>query len=320
MMDCRQALQILEFDDRQPDGVPSEVCSADERALAEAHLETCPVCARTVQHRRELDRTIGDVMRAVPIPRGAQQRLLARLAELGTADAGTEAGQPAAVSSRATSDLGELHAAGDNAPRNGQLSSIRPAKPIGTPRVASRRKFLKRLVLVGTCVAVALVGFFGVVSFFMPRWSVDEISRDLAKLDFGDLNALSDFTGTGAAASLPSEPGWDRLQWKCGKKPKGLPLGRGMIAVYAFEIPKTHRSGEVRGLIAVIPRSQVRDRLSAYSVATAAPTGEYMEARIGESVCVAWQEQEGKVVYVCLIRGGADALSTLQGVLEPPSA
>ena len=36
-----------------------------------------PSCARTVRNRRELDRTIGRVMRTVAIPRGAQQRLLA---------------------------------------------------------------------------------------------------------------------------------------------------------------------------------------------------------------------------------------------------
>jgi hypothetical protein len=313
MMDCRQALQILEFDDRQPDGLPSEVCSADERAVAEAHLESCPSCARTVQHRRELDRTIGDIMRTVPVPRGTQQRLLARLAELETAESGTGAGQSSALESAAVSELSGPHAATDDEPRNGQSPSIRPAQPIGTPRVVSRRKFLKRLVPLAACLAVALIGFFGVVWFFTPRWSVEDITKDLAKVDFESMNQLGDFTDSDAA--LPF--GWERLQWKFGAKPKGLPLAPSIMAVYAFEIP-TRGPEKVRGLIAVIPRSQIRNRPTAYSLATATPTSEYVDALIGESVCVAWQE--GNVVCVCLIRGGADALSTLQRALEPPAA
>src|ERR1700683_4385330 len=96
MMDCRQALQILEFNDGDAARVPSDIYSTDDRTAAEAHLESCPACARTVHKRRELDRTIGQVMRSAQIPRGAQQRLLARLSELETADSGSASRQPAA--------------------------------------------------------------------------------------------------------------------------------------------------------------------------------------------------------------------------------
>ena len=56
----------------------------------------------------------------------------------------------------------------------------------------------------------------------------------------------------------------------------------------------------------------------AASLATAAPTGSYLSARIGDSMCVAWQE--GDVVCVCLVKGGADSLEALQNALGEPAA
>jgi len=315
MMDCRQALQILEFDAGDAGDSLAEVYSAEERAAAETHVESCPACARTVQHRRDLDRSIGQVMRAVPIPRGAQQRLLARLSELETANADTDAGRTAVVLAGAPESNGP-HSDSEEAGRNGQLSPspaplVKPARRIQVTDRASRRRFLKRLVPLTACLAVALVGFFGVVWLFMPSFSVEEVSGALAKVDFESLGKLSDFKGKDA--SLPSE--WERL---CGTKAKGLPLASKVIAVYGFDIPKMRHTGTVRGLIAVIPRSRIRNLPDADSLATASLSSGYLQAQIGESVCVAWQQ--GDFVYVCLIRGGPDSLSTLQSLLEQPSA
>ena len=90
-----------------------------------------------------------------------------------------------------------------------------------------------------------------------------------------------------------------------------------MIAVYGFDIPKTRHTGAVRGLIAVIPLDKIRNNVpTAGSLATA--SSEYLETRSGDSVCVAWQQ--GDFVYVCLIQGGPDSLSTLQSLLQQPSA
>ena len=321
MMDCRQALQILEFDGGDAGASLSEVYSSEERAAAQAHLESCPACARTVGNRRDLDRTIGQVMRAVPIPRGAQQRLLARLSELETADADVDAGRTAVVPAGA-SELKGLHSGGEEGARNGQPSPsaaplVKPARPIQVTRLTSRRRFLKRLVPLSALV-VALVGFFGVVSFFTPRWSVEEVSGALAKVDFESLGNLPDFTGKDAAAHLPSDSGWERLHWKCGTEARGLPLASNVIAVYGFDIPKTRHTGAVRGLIAVIPRARIRKLPRSDSLATASSLSEYLESRIGtDSVCVAWQQDD--VVCVCLIQG-PDSLSTLQSVLQQPSA
>ncbi len=297
-MDCRQALQILEFDDLAAGGLPSEVGSVEDRAAAEAHLEGCAACARTVGNRRELDRTIGEVMRAVPIPRGSQQRLLARLAELDSAAADDE-----------------------SVPLNGQASArtatATPAEPSGPADKSafkSRRRFLKVVVPLVACL-MAAVGFFGAVWFLIPRWSVDDITQALTEVDFESLETFGSFTGNAGIAQLPSEPGWDRLKWACDKQAKGL-IDPNVIAVYGFDLPKTRRSTAVRGLIAVLPRSRIRGVPVADSLATASPTG-YVAARIGDSICVAWQQ--GDRVFVGLLKGGPDSLETLQSALAEPA-
>jgi hypothetical protein len=304
-MDCRQALQILDFEDPNADGLPSDVCSAEERAAAEAHLESCPGCARTVRNRRDLDRTIGGVMRSVQIPRGAQQRLLARLTEtaaLETASKDDESARPITRKASAIAE-GDLALASDSV--------------LKTPRALSRRRLLKSLVPLAACAVVALVGFFGVVWVFMPRWTVDDISQSMAQLDFQQLQTLGDFRGNAAARPLPEESG--KLQWDCGRQARGLPLAPSVIAVYGFTIPETHGHSAIKGLIAVIPQKNlVRNRQVASSLSDAAPIGGYLPTQIGESSCVAWRQ--GDVVCVCLIQGGADSLSILQNALAEPAA
>jgi hypothetical protein len=312
MMDCRQALQILEFDLPDTDGLPEEICSAEEHAAALAHLESCPACVRTVLNRRELDRTIGRVMRTVAIPRGAQQRLLAQIVELEAA--GTIASTTASDDSSPDANDGIAAGAGRSPAVDSEVPSIIPAKPLSRP---TRRRFLKSMVPLTACLAVALTGFFGVVWFFSPRWTVADVSQSLTEIDFASLQALPDFTGGGGAAQLPGEPGWEHLKWQCDKQAKGLPLAANMIAVYGFDV-RTRQPEPIQGLIAVIPRNRVRNPPSETSLTMAVPTSGYLTARIGESVCVAWQE--GDYVYVCLVRGGPDSLSRLQQLLEQPAA
>ncbi len=309
-MDCRQALQILEFDLPDADGLPDEICSAGEHAAALAHRESCPSCARTVLNRRELDRTIGRVMRTVAIPRGAQQRLLAQIAELEAA--GTSALTAANGHSLPDANDGIAAAVGQSPAVVSEAPAITPAKPLGRP---TRRRFLKSLIPLTACTAVALTGFFGVVWYFSPRVSVEDVSRALTEIDFASLQALPDFTGGRDAAPLPG--GWEHLKWQCEKQAKGLPVAADMSAVYGFDF-RTRQPEPIQGLIAVIPRNRVRNPPAETSLTTAVPTSGYVTARIGESVCVAWQE--GDYVYVCLVRGGPDSLSRLQRLLEQPAA
>jgi hypothetical protein len=235
-------------------------------------------------------------MRNVPVPRGAQQRLLAQLAELESATAdGVEATSAQADGSDCNASV-----------TTGRLAPSRP----------TRRRFLKTLVPLSALV-VALAGFFGVVWLFSPSYSVNDVSKALADMDFQSLEQLSDFTGSRAASSLPSEAGWDQMKWPCGKRPKSLPLAAAnVIAVYGFKLPNVKQLAEVQGLVAVIPLSRVSNAPTADSPANASPS-DYLTARIGESVCVAWK-QEG-FVYVCLM-SGPDSLSRLQAVLQQPAA
>jgi hypothetical protein len=333
-MDCREALQILEFSDVGPDASPGadvagseavsraepgsseagaatassspaeadSIWSADDKAAAQAHLAGCPACERAMRQRRELDRSIGRVMRNVPVPRGAQHRLLAQLAELEAADAATGA------SVEGTS----AHAETTGSERD---ASVVPGA--ASPLRPTRRRFLKTLVPLSALV-LALAGFFGVVWLFSPHFSVNDVSGALADIDFKSLGQLGDFTGSSVASGLPSEPGWDHLKWQCDKHPKSLPLASAnVIAVYGFELPKSRQPGVVQGLIAVIPRSRVHNPPTADSLATASPSDYLTTARIGESVCVAWQQDD--FVYVCLV-SGPDSLSRLQSVLQQPAA
>jgi hypothetical protein len=313
-MDCRQVLQILDFEDRNSEGLPLEIrsaefCSVDERAAAEAHLESCPTCARLIRSCRDLDRTIGGVMRSVPIPRGAQQRLLARLSE--AAASGANAGDPDHAYSFDAEEPVTTSPAVD-AP----LSV--PARAPTTPARFSRRQLLKALPPLAVCVVVAMAGFFGVVWFFTPRWTVDDISKSLAEIDLQSLHSLADFSGKASAAHLAEESGWQQLQWPEGRRAKGLPLAPSVIAVYGFTLPETRGHAAISGLIAVIPQNLVRTPPAADSLAVAIPDGAYLPAKIGESSCVAWRQ--GDVVCVCLIQGGGDSLSTLQNALAEPAA
>jgi hypothetical protein len=95
-----------------------------------------------------------------------------------------------------------------------------------------------------------------------------------------------------------------------------LQVDANVIAVYAFDVPKTR--GAVRGLMAVIPRSRIRGLPVADSLASASPMDGYVPARIGESICVAWRQ--GDFVCVCLLKGGADSLEALQNALGEPAA
>jgi hypothetical protein len=49
-----------------------------------------------------------------------------------------------------------------------------------------------------------------------------------------------------------------------------------------------------------------------------APSSGYLSAGIGETVSVAWTEDD--VVYVCLVEGGEDSLATLRQILGASAA
>ena len=308
-MDCRTALEILDCQGLGVADLPSEDLPGSEMpgvnppkadlAAAEAHLAGCASCRAIVRKRRKLDRKIGRALRAVNVPRDSRERLIAQLVTLEAA-----AAAPAAVEN------------GRNEPESDrQIAAI--SKEAVVPKI-TRRSWLRMLVPIAACVAVAAIGFFSVVWLLTPRWSIDDVSQQLARLDFESLDALKRFDGPTAAAHLPSEPGWQKLDWRAGEIPKALTDAANghPLAVYGFVVPIRHRQ-PIRGLLAVVPRRLLRAPPPAESLSTA-PSNGYVAARIGDSVSVAWSE--GDVTYVCLVEGGEDSLAALRQVLGASAA
>lgn len=75
-MDCKTARMLQPFD--RPRGVELD---ADEAEALANHLAECAECRRLHQAEQAADARIGRAMRAVPVPAGARDRLLARLAD-----------------------------------------------------------------------------------------------------------------------------------------------------------------------------------------------------------------------------------------------
>ncbi|HEX4072259.1 MAG TPA: hypothetical protein VHX68_13860 [Planctomycetaceae bacterium] len=305
-MDCRTALEILDCQ-----GAGLSRLSESDLAAANAHLAECSRC-RTIAHdRRRLDRKIGRVMRAVVVPRDAQERLLAQLAELEAAATGAAAGSQTETAENSSIDVPhEIH--------RPPTAIIEHSQVVEGPRHSaerSQRRMWRTLVPVSACAAVAAIAFFSAIWLMTPRWSVEEVRVQLSGLDFDSLETLKNFQGEPAASQLPADPGWHKLDWRCRQIAKGWPdtSGRHQFAVYGFLVPSRQRHA-VRGLLAVVPRRQVSAPPEAQSIG-AAPSGEYFSARLGEgeAVRVAWTE--GDVVYVCLVVGGEEPLTTLRQML-----
>jgi hypothetical protein len=287
-MDCRNALEIL---DCEGDGLTG-LDEAEVKA-AEAHLAECPRCLAIAESRRQLDREIGRGMCAVDVPRGAQDRLLQKLAAL----------ESGAISS------------GKSASEIATVPASSPAVDVVRPP----RRLSPKLVPVAACLTVAAVGFFSVIWLMTPRWTVAEVRQQLARLDFETLETLRQFSGDAEASQLPADPGWQKLDWSCYKIPKGWPdADRHQFAVYGFTLPGRQRHA-IRGLLAVIPVGQMRAPPEEQSLLMA-QFGDYLSARIGESVSVAWTEKDKNLVYVCVIEGGEESISTLRQILGPSAA
>jgi hypothetical protein len=74
-MDCKTARLLLNF--ARP--LSTELEASDAEAL-HGHLADCPTCGPQAEAERLADDRIGQAVRAVPVPDGLRERLLARLA------------------------------------------------------------------------------------------------------------------------------------------------------------------------------------------------------------------------------------------------
>jgi hypothetical protein len=307
-MDCRTALEILDCQEARPSRLEESDLTA-----ANAHLAECSRCRTIARDRRRLDRKIGRVMRAVVVPSDAKERLLS---QLGFLEAGQNATQsvadlPAAAKTVLSIDVPlESHRPLEVNPEHSHVAQSPPK-----PAARARRPAWRTLVPLSACAVVAAIAFFGAIWLMTPRWSVDEVRWQLSRIDFVTLETLRNFEGEPATSQLPADPGWHKLEWRSQQVAKGWPNTSSghQFAVYGFVIPSRQRR-PVRGLLAVVPRRQVAVPPQAQSIG-AAPSGDYFSARLGEgeAVSVAWTE--GDVVYVCLVVGGEEPLTTLRQML-----
>jgi hypothetical protein len=304
-MDCRTVLEILDCQ-----GTAAASALEGDLAVAEAHLTVCGRCREIVQKRRSLDRKIGRVLRAVDVPRGAQEQLIAKLSAMERA----ESADLRTARNRTDNGFAPIVQIANSTSGAAADQQVKSAAPL-TPGPRRERRWLSRgVVPVAACLAVAAIGFYGAIWYLTPRWSLEEIRLQLARIDFASLDALRDFKG---GAGAPADPTWQKLQWRCEQIAKAWPDASGhQFAVYGFVLPGRQRHA-IRGLLAAIPRGQMRAPPTDLSLMTA-PSSDYLSAQIGESVSVSWTE--GDVVYVCLVEGGEDSLTTLKQMLGASAA
>src|SRR5262245_38578280 len=77
-MDCRSARLLLDFDRPQLQGTRPEL-EGDEVEALRTHLADCDACRSLAQDERAADDALSRAVKAVPVPDGLRDRLLARL-------------------------------------------------------------------------------------------------------------------------------------------------------------------------------------------------------------------------------------------------
>ena len=199
----------------------------------------------------------------------------------------------------------------------------RPSLPTLSKRRAEgprrrRRSLWRGLVPVAACLAFAAIGFFGVIWLMTPRWSVEEVRLQLARIDFDSLEALRNFNGEPAASHLPARSGLAEVgvALRTVRKGSAGPLRKASIRGLWLCDPESAAPSDPR---VVGGRSPAPDCAPPVDQSlSAAPSSGYLPALIGETVSVAWTD--GDVVYVCLVEGGEDSLATLRQILGASAA
>ena len=191
-MDCRTALEILDCQGLGVADLPREdvregLASGDRPGVnpPEADLAAA-VCtpgraappAGRLWERLLLDRKIGRTLRAVNVPRDSLERLIAQLVTLEAAAKGHDGcrKQP----ERGRHGGARPRAAGIRSPDCDDLKRTGRTKNNAAVVAADA-------VPIAACVALAAIGFFSVVWLLTPCVSIDDVSQQLARLDFESL-------------------------------------------------------------------------------------------------------------------------------------
>jgi hypothetical protein len=256
-MDRRAALDMLEL--VRPD---ADDIQHPEFQATLAYLETDEQARQAFAHVQRQDRQIAQAMSEVPIPDGLKARLNSFLANQ-TEDKSTY------------------------------------AEPLARPAAKTRRWMLSASVVVASGLLAALgVWFFGEKP--QALLSLQELEAE-ALYEAADLAKLRDFSGE----FEPVRPNDDRwmsdTRFAFSSPAKGFspsPDGSDRVAVYEFFFrdPQGREPGELRGVMLVVPKSELREQPESVSFFEGAYTTHQAKPHVAIR---SWSE--GDLVYVCLV-------------------
>lgn len=297
-MDRQTALDILEAvrpgtaDEAEPEVLAAVEAVRHDRAAA-----------ATLARRQDVDCRIAAAMQDVAVPPAAKAQLLARMLHA----APSLAAEPAAANPPAETAV--VH---EPTPVPAVASSSdSPALPGADVRRTppSNRRLTRRHVLRAAAAVALLVliaaGFLWRqrASGFGPTVTLDQIARSVPTIDVDP----QPFTGR-FEPSLPATSGWSNVRFAAA--PQAVLVGdppQRQAAAYPFAIA-VRRGQTVQGWILTAPVDRVSDPPPADSFQLSSVRYENGLAS------VAWTE--GKLVYVCVVRGGEEALRVVEWALD----
>lgn len=293
-MDRQTALDILESvrpgtaDESEP----------EVQAAAEAVREDRDAAA-TLARRQEIDCRIAAAMQDIAVPAAAKARLLARMLH-------SETATPASAQSEKSAEAGVAReAAVTPLPRESVDGSI-PSTPAtaGSAVRQTRRKVLATAIAAATILMLLGLGLFWKqrLSGFGPSITLEELARSVP----APTTEPQPFTGRFVPAP-PATLGWSGSRLSIASAPQAAFIDDRQAAAYQFMIP-VRRNQTVNGWIVVAPANRIADPPPADSFQLASVRYENGLAS------VAWTE--GNLVYVCVVRGGEEALRIVEWALD----
>jgi hypothetical protein len=296
-MDRQTALDILESvrpgtaDESEP----------EVQAAAEAVRQDRDAAA-ALARRQEIDCRIAAAMQDIAVPAAAKARLLARMLHTETATTVVaETVRPAdAVQETAVAPL-----PCESADASTPMVSAAPATATSTPPAwRTRRKVLATAIAAATILMLLGMGIFWKqrLSGFGPAITLEQLARSVP----ASTTEPQQFTGRFVPA-LPATLGWSGSRLSIASAPQAAFIDDRQAAAYQFMIP-VRRNQTVNGWIVVAPANRITDPPPADSFQLASVRYENGLAS------VAWTE--GNLVYVCVVRGGEEALRIVEWALD----
>lgn len=293
-MNANEALDILE-------SAPLGNASSDDALLAEARrlVAADPALEAVAARRRRFDHQIAQSMRDVPVPGEAKARLLARLAQASALHEAPSEPCPPAAGPRTDTAAPEARGAvpADRAPAAPPSASVP-----GSSRWSARRRLGAAAAAVVCAVALGTAAHLFLAARSAP-FALDEVRSAIAAYD-PDGPA---YRGP-IVPRLPTGSGWNTGRIEFEPEPRALPVSsRRRVPAYLFALSVRGRPA-VQGYLVAIPANLMTELPPASSFRH--ENGLYSDGHAS----VAWTD--GDFVFLCVVRGGDDALRLVERALD----